>query len=302
MNTNPYLLGLYEKSMPNSLCLSEKLKATGESGYDYMELSIDETDEKLSRLDWSREEISLLQNAIMETGVPVKSICLSGHRRFPLGDPDPAVRQKSLDIMKRAIELASCLGIRIIQLAGYDVYYRNSNNETKLFFTENLLKSVSMAAREGIILAFETMETPFIDTTEKAIYWISQISSPYLQIYPDTGNLTNASLIYGTAVKDDLEKGAGHIVALHLKESKPGVYREICYGQGHVNFSEAIQAAWQLGVRLYVAEFWHIAEGASSNGNLWRDTLKENNRFLRNFFEKTVFKLHEPLNINTRSG
>ena len=276
-----YQLGLYEKSMPGYLTFPEKLKETSAAGYDYLELSIDETDEKLSRLNWSPGETRDLYLAMEESGVFIKSICLSAHRRFPLGDPDPEIRQKSIAIMEQAVKLAARLGIRIIQIAGYDVYYKPSTDETQKWFAENLERSVYIAAREGIILAFETMETPFIDTVTKAAAWVRKYLSPYLQIYPDTGNITNAALEYGDKIREDMENGAGYLAALHLKESKPGIYREVPFGQGHVDFSEAIQTAWRLGVRLYVAEFWY-----SSDVGSWRDILRGNNRFLRNFLDK----------------
>ena len=34
----------------------EKLEAAKEAGYDFVEISIDETEEKLARLDWRKEE------------------------------------------------------------------------------------------------------------------------------------------------------------------------------------------------------------------------------------------------------
>jgi L-ribulose-5-phosphate 3-epimerase/hexulose-6-phosphate isomerase len=132
-----------------------------------------------------------------------------------------------------------------------------------------------MAAEEGVMLAFETMETAFIDTVEKALYWVRRFPSPYLQIYPDTGNLTNAALIYKTGADADIEKGAGHIAALHLKESKPGIYREVPYGEGHVDFALLAGTALRLGVRLFVGEFWYTGGGA------WRADLAGNNIFLR---------------------
>jgi predicted hexulose-6-phosphate isomerase len=267
--------------MPESLELPEKLKETGAAGYDYLELSIDETDEKQSRLDWGASEIKKLRSFMEESGIFIKSICLSAHRRFPLGDPDPEIRRRSMLIMEQAVALAVRLGTRIIQIAGYDIYYGPSTSETQKLFAENLEHSVLIAAKEGITLAFETMETPFINTVTKAASWVRKCLSPYLQIYPDTGNITNAVLEYGGKIGDDMEGGAGYLVALHLKESKPGIYREVPYGQGHVNFSEFIQTAWRLGVRLYVAEFWYSAASDS-----WRDTLRRNNRFLRNFLDK----------------
>jgi L-ribulose-5-phosphate 3-epimerase/hexulose-6-phosphate isomerase len=279
-----YKLGLYEKSMPGTLSLREKLEEAGKAGFDYLELSIDETDEKLGRLAWTSEAASLRRD-MEETGVPVLSICLSGHRRFPLGDPDPAVHERGLEIMEQAIVLASRLGVRIVQIAGYDVYYKKSNETTRAIFEKNLERSVRMAAREGVTLAFETMETAFIDTVEKAMYWVRRFPSPYLQIYPDTGNLTNAALIYKTGADADIEKGAGHIAALHLKESKPGIYREVPYGKGHVDFALLAGTALRLGARLFTGEFWYTGGGA------WRADLAENNMFLRKVLDAASLRL-----------
>jgi predicted hexulose-6-phosphate isomerase len=274
-----YQLGLYEKALPGKLLFAEKLAETKAAGFDYMEISIDETDEKLARLAWSGAEINALRRAIEESGVPILSMCLSGHRRFPFGDPESAVRQQSLKIMEDAITLSSRLGIRIIQLAGYDVYYKSGDETTRAFFAENLHKAVLMAARAGVILAFETMETPFLDTVAKGMQWVTKENSPYLQIYPDIGNLTNAAKVYAHNVLDDLESGRGHIAAMHLKETVPGVYREVPYGTGHVDFVPACKKAWDLGIRMFVGEFWHTGE---SN---WRDIARENNAFLRSKIE-----------------
>ena len=43
-----YTIGLYEKAMPKELTWKEKLEAAREAGYDFVEISIDETDEKLA--------------------------------------------------------------------------------------------------------------------------------------------------------------------------------------------------------------------------------------------------------------
>lgn len=177
--------------------------------------------------------------------------------------------------MRDAISLAARLGIRIIQVAGYDVYYERSTEESRGIFSKNLALSVELAAREGVILAFETMETEFIDTVAKALSWVKAIDSPYLQIYPDIGNTTNAARKYSTDVLEDLASGRGRLVAMHLKETKPGVYREVPYGRGHVDFPAAAALALKLGIRLFVGEFWFTGE---SN---WRDTFKGNNDFLR---------------------
>ena len=264
----PYAIGLYEKAMPKTKTWREKLQCARECGYDFVEISIDETDDKLARLDWSMEERADLVRIMQEEGIPVRSMCLSGHRKYPLGDPDPAVRERSLEIMEKAVILADDLGIRIIQLAGYDVYYKEGNAETERLFRENLAKAALMASARGIVMGFETMETEFMNTTEKAMHYVNLIDSPYLGVYPDSGNLTNAAVSYGTSVLDDLETGRGHIVALHLKETVPGKFREIPFLTGHVDFDAVINKAWDLGVRRFVTEMWDVGKES------WKEDIK----------------------------
>ena len=270
-----YQLGLYEKSMPSTLTWREKLTAAKKADFDYVEMSIDETDEKLARLHMSAEEKEEIRAAMRETGVMFGSICLSGHRKYPLGDPDPAKQARSMEIMADAVKLAAELGIRTIQLAGYDVYYDEGTEETRAAFARNLARSALLAARGGVQLGFETMETPFMDTVEKAMHYVDLVRSPYLGVYPDSGNLTNAALIYGKSVLDDMETGRGHIVALHLKETVPGKYREIPFGTGHVDFDAVTRKAWALGVRRYVGEFWYTGSA------VWKGDLAFANTFLR---------------------
>ena len=255
-----YLLGLYEKAMPHTLTIAEKLRCAKAHGYDFMELSIDETDEKLARLEMGGAERKAIVDAMWSEGLPIGSICLSGHRKYPLGSTDPAVRARSLEMMEKAVALAADLGIRTIQIAGYDVYYDPSTEETRAYFLEGLLQSTEMAARAGVVLAFETMETPFMDTVTKAMAYVEEVSSPYLQVYPDVGNCTNAAKSYGTDMLEDLRRGRGHLAAVHLKETVPGKYREIEYGTGHVDFSAVVAASLDMGVRRFVTEMWDVPE------------------------------------------
>lgn len=254
----PYTLGLYEKAMPKELSWREKLTAAKEAGYDFVEISIDETEEKLARLDMPKEERTELVSLMAEIGVPIRTMCLSGHRKYPLGSNDPATCARGMEIMQKAVTLAADLGIRIIQLAGYDVYYEQGSEETRARFEENLKKATLMAARDGILLGFETMETEFMNTVGKAMKYVNLVNSPYLNVYPDAGNITNAAVTYGTDVLEDLRSGEGHIVAVHLKETVPGKFREIPFGTGHVNFRDMIHTAYSMGVRRYVTEFWYV--------------------------------------------
>lgn len=255
-----YQLGLYEKSMPTELSWKERLEAAKAAGFDFLELSVDETDFRLERLNWTLEERLDLLKLSKELAVPIRSICLSGHRKYPLGHKSPDVRKRSLEIGHKAVDLASDMGIRIIQLAGYDVYYEEGDEETRELFAQGLKDLTLYAASREVALGFETMETPFMDTVGKAMRYVDQVNNAWLGVYPDIGNLTNASLIYGTPVNDDIKKGAGHIFAAHLKETIPGHYREIPFGTGHTDFVSNIKCLKELGVTSFVGEFWYVGQ------------------------------------------
>lgn len=274
-----YQLGIYEKAMPSNVDWLERLLAARQAGFDFVEISIDETDGRQARLDWSPEERMKLLNTIQVAEMPIRTMCLSGHRKYPLGSHDPDVRRRGMEIMEKAIRLACDLGIRIIQLAGYDVYYEEGDAETHRYFLENLTRCAQMASASGVLMGFETMETPFMDTISKAMRYVHQVQSPYLGVYPDLGNLTNAARIYGLSVADEIEAGRGHIVAMHIKETQEGQYRDMRFGTGKVDFASGIAAARKQGVNYFVAECWY--DGAAD----WRGSIQEVNRFVRGCFQ-----------------
>jgi L-ribulose-5-phosphate 3-epimerase len=275
-------LGLYEKSMPSTLGLAEKLGAARAAGFDFLELSVDETPEKLDRLKADAATRRAWIEAMLDAGVRTETMCLSGHRRFPIGSPEPEVARRGMEIMADAVGLAADLGIRIVQLAGYDVYYSESTEGTRQRFSDNLDRSVELAAARGVVLAFETMETEFMNTVGKAMRHVRRVDSPWLQVYPDVGNLTNAARATGTSPLEDLRSGKGRIAAIHLKETVPGKFREIPFGTGHVDFPACIREALALGVRLFVAELWSPPSGD------WRTPIAAARAFLREKFPESL--------------
>ena len=275
-----YTIGLYEKAMPKELSWKEKLKAAKEAGYDFVEISIDETDEKLARLEWTKEERLELIKTMFEVGIPIRTMCLSGHRKYPIGSGAPDICKRGMEIMEKAIQLADDLGVRIIQLAGYDVYYDPSTPETAARFGENLKKCTLMAARAGVLMGFETMETEFMNTCQKSMDYVKAVNSTYLNVYPDCGNINNAAITYGTDVLEDLRSCKGHITSMHLKETEPGKFRDMMFGDGQVDFPSMIDTAWAMGVRKFVTEFWYLGN------EKWKEDLLFANKSMRTLLDQ----------------
>lgn len=255
-----HLLGIYEKAFPEDWSWERRLAEAKALGFDYMELSIDESDGRLERLLWSGRELEKLHSLSVEAGLPLMSLCLSAHRRFPLGSRDAEVRAAALEIMRRAIDFAAAIGIRVIQLAGYDVYYEPSTPESVRHFKEGIRAAADMAAQKQVMLAMEIMDTRFMNSITKHMALERDICSPWYKLYPDIGNL---SAWPENNVAAELDRGAGSIVAVHLKDTLavgrdfPGQFRSVPFGSGCVDFKSCfarLEAAGYAGP--YMIEMW----------------------------------------------
>lgn len=246
-------LGIYEKALPPGEDWLKRLSLAAELDFDFVEMSVDESDARLARLDWSKEQRLALVNAVAATGVRVPSMCLSAHRRFPLGSEDDEVRNRGLDIMRKAIQLAQDVGIRVIQLAGYDVYYQQANDETRARFRDGLKQAVEMASRAQVTLAMEIMDYPLMNSISKALGYASYLNNPWFQLYPDIGNLS----AWDNDVQMELKAGSGHIVAVHVKDTRPGVFKNVSFGSGVVDFERCFTTLKDSGYcGPYLIEMW----------------------------------------------
>ncbi|MBK8286592.1 MAG: hypothetical protein IPK97_17965 [Ahniella sp.] len=68
----------------------------------------------------------------------IMTMCLSGHRKYPLGSHTPGLRLRGLEIFTKAIDFAGDIGLRVVQVMGYDVFYEPSDDETRANFIDGL--------------------------------------------------------------------------------------------------------------------------------------------------------------------
>ncbi len=241
LGLNP--IGIYEKAFPANLSWDERLDQAGKAGYDFVEMSIDESEERLSRLDWSTSERQSLRHSIENSGVPILTMGLSSHRKFAMGSSSSKDRKKGLEILYQAIELADDLGIRIIQLMGYDVFYETSDDGTKERFLEGLTQGAHWAASSGVMLALENVDVETVDSVEKALYYIREVNSPWLNLYPDMGNLVAA----GFDPVEQLRLANHYLVGIHVKDALAGEVRGVAFKEGIVPFNQVFRLIAELG-------------------------------------------------------
>lgn len=247
-------LGIYEKCLPEGLGWAAKLARTSDAGFDFIEMAIDESQQLLDRLDWSvRERIEIL-DGVLNSDVPIYGMVLSAHRKYAFGSSSSNTRRRANDIMNKAIDLAFDLGIRVIQIAGYYVFYEEPTNHAEEWFLEGLNHGVETAAQAGIMLGLENMDGHDVTSISKARRIVDLVNSPWLQLYPDLGNLSANGLEIGS----ELRTGRGHIVGVHLKDTRPGEFRRVAFGDGIVPFAEAFRVLKEIDYRgPFLIEMWN---------------------------------------------
>lgn len=274
-----YKIGIYEKAINTKFDWDQKFKIAKAAGFDFIEISIDEQDERINRLDWNDLEIYKLLETAIRNRMYINSMCLSANRRFPLGSKDVKVRKHGLELIHKAFIFAKKLGIRIIQLAGYDEYYNPNDEITKQNFIESMKIVCDLAQHYSIQIAFESMDTFFMGDLTRILNVVNTLDSPMLSIYPDIGNLTQFAK---ENFASEIELAKNKIVAFHFKDTTHDTFKCIPFGKGTVDFVKAFKAIFKINYcGPYMIEMW--------NKNEPNQTFEENIKEIRDahdFFEQ----------------
>ena len=244
-------LGLYEKAVCLSLSWEEKLLLINNAGFDFLEICIDGEEPRIDRL-YDGLSAKSLTGAVLNTGVPAFSMTLSANRKYPLGSEVESIRQKGIEVVKRAIDFAVIAGIRVIQLAPYCGGDERLELLDKYLFP-SIEQCVAYAERWCVMLTFEAIDTQIMKSNLQVLPIMQKLDSPFFRIYADIGNL-NAM---GVDPEDDLKACANSIVGVHIKDSKPHVLRDIPLGEGTVDFDKCFGVLNALDYGgILAAEMW----------------------------------------------
>ena len=258
-------MGLYEKSIDPKMSWDEKFRLIKDAGYDYFEIAIDATADKLARLD-DRSGRLLIRRTCERLDTPLYTMAFTANRFFPLGSEDRDVRAQGVRLCMKALDFASFVGARTVNIASYDEYEKPRNLNTEGYFLESIKRCVDHAAIRGVILSLETMDSPFMDTTRKALHYVRAIDSAFLQIGVDPGNIH----AMGHNPVTDIPAGGKHIVEVEFKDTKPGAVRDIFFGEGTLDFDACFKMLGEIGYRGFLAaEMWYH-EDAITQPDIYR--------------------------------
>ena len=247
-------LGIYEKALAWNGSWEDLLNQAARAGFSFVDLSIDETPEREARLTWTPAERAAVVAATEATGVPLGGLCLSVHRRIPPGSADPATRARAKEVLADGIDLCADLHVPVLQLAGYFAFYEAVHPRQREWYVDCLRFGAEYAALRGVLLGIENVDGNDIASISAAMAVVDEVGSPWLQLYPDLGNLAEQ----GLDPVAELQRGAGHMVALHAKDVRRGEPRRVPMGGGIVDWDASLaELARQRWSGRLMIEMWN---------------------------------------------
>ncbi|MFC5369604.1 L-ribulose-5-phosphate 3-epimerase [Arcanobacterium bovis] len=248
-------LGIYEKALrsPDGDWARFFADVT-EAGFSFCDLSVDETPQRAARLDWSEQTCREVRNAAADQGTLIGGICLSLHRKVMPGSADPRVRAQALDVYRKGIDLCHNLGVSVCQVAGYFAYYEAPDPDARRRYLDCLAAALPYAAQAGVMLGIENVDGHDISSIPDAVEVVEHFNNPWLQTYPDIGNIAE----HGGDETTELRAGVGKMLAIHIKDTRPGEPRRVPFGTGNVKwnnaFAELARQKWSGRIML---EMWN---------------------------------------------
>ncbi len=202
--TNPLKLkkGVGFGMIAGELPLVDKCKLAKDLGFDGIEFN--------SPVDFTLDE---LLDAKEKSGIEIPSVVNKDHWSKPLSDPDPAVRQFTIDSVAKSLEEVKALGgDTVLVVPGvvnekvpYGVAYRNA--------LDSVRKLIPYAEKTGMKIGLENVWNNFILSPIEAKRFVDEINHPLIGWYFDIGNI----LRYGWP-EHWIEVLNKRIVKLHAKE------------------------------------------------------------------------------------
>lgn len=261
-------IGIYEKALPQFATWEELLECVRDYGYDFLEMSVDESEDRLARIRWSAADRQAVRRAVENSGVPIRHLCLSAHRRIPFASADPLLRRRAWEILDRALEICGELGIRILQTQGHDVYYEESTPDSWKRYLEGLVLMAEKARSASVMVGLENADAPAVASIEQGLALCDHVANPWFRLYPDIGNL----IAQGVPFESQLRKALPHAVAVHIKDARLGEFRRVGFGEGTVPFEVAFSVLREAGYRgPLVVEMWN--DGAAGEREIARAAL-----------------------------
>ncbi len=237
----------------SELSYPEKFRQAREAGFAVIEMRLGEE----IPMEMPEDEVKRIGEAAHKADIAIASIWVSQPlSRNPLNSPDPALRQKGVEVIHKAVDIAAWLDCGAILLVpgrvGPGAQFQIGYQETWDRFSAELPKVIPYAAEKKVLLTPENVSNKFLLSPLEMRAFIDQFHSPYLQAHFDVGNVMQ----WGFPEDWILTLGP-RIKRLHVKDFKPASRGEAAHSadllEGSVDWPGVMAALVKVGYSGFIS-------------------------------------------------
>lgn len=241
-------IGVNRWTMPGDWSFERCLKAAKEAGFDSIEFNMAE--DGVLGFEAKEPEVRALAETAQRIGVELSSLSTGLGWRYPLTSPDPAVREKGMQAIRKQLQIASWLGVDAILVVPGLVNEETAYDEAYERAHKALRELLPDAERLGVRIGVENVWNKFLLSPLEMRQFVDELGSPYAGVYFDAGNV----LVMGYPEQWIRILGK-RIIRVHVKDFKThiGNISGFCNPlQGNVPWAKVNDALKQVGYDGYI--------------------------------------------------
>jgi hexulose-6-phosphate isomerase len=238
---------------PDKMAYADCFAAARNAGFEGIELPLGG---KIN-LSWTPDQAKQLGEAARKAGLSIVSLWVSEPLSSnPLNSPDPMLRARGVETLKKAIDFAALAGCEALLVIpgrlGSGAQFRGGYQDTWDRVSEELKKVIPYAQQSKVCLTPENVWNKFLVSPLEMRAFVDQFQSPWLQTHFDVGNVMQ----YGYPQDWILTLGS-RIRRVHFKDYKLSMRAEqgrfVDLLEGDVDWKAVMSALVKIGYRGFVS-------------------------------------------------
>ena len=248
-----FIKSICSVSFPETMPLPECFRLAKNAGFEAVEIRLG-TQIPLAA---TPDEVRRIHDAAQKTGIVISSLWPSLFLRdSPLNSPDPAVRDRGVEAIRKSVGFATILHCDELLIVPGAVRWeknrRSGYQDTWERTTASLRKALPSAAEAKVTLGIENLDNKFLLSPLEMRSYVEQFQSEWVQCHFDAGNGVTFSY-----PQDWILTLGAHVRRVHLKDWKKngaqGGGRYVMLTEGDTDWKEVMAALVQVGYRGFLS-------------------------------------------------